>query len=273
MSSLHNSSSGHPPSPPSQHPPSRRSRTRRRRALAFAILPLLVAPTFAAAVAVPADVIPVADVIGSSADAVVDRVPASDVAAAVEPVVVAGAAAAAAAPASATKAKFEMAAKDVPFDGKDGRPHEGPFVEIDNSRKSDGEDPAQKTSIYIDGKKVPESNDGVMDDKNRVAPKHGTTGMTGGVSEKDKQRKAKEGQTGERVENTPETPKEVPALPHHEEEKILGQGISKDAKDEKAKEAAGSDVSKFGVSQKRKRAQGMILRICPVWEVLFKKYV
>ena len=146
------------------------------------------------------------------------------------------------APAPGAK-KFDAALKDVPFDGKDGRPHEGPFVEIENSRKSDSE----KTSVYIDGKKVPESNDGVMDDKNRVAPKHGTTGMTGGVSEKDKQRKAKEGQTGERVENTPETPKEVPALPHHEEEKILGQGITKETKDEKAKDAASNDVSGFGV--------------------------
>ncbi|CAK7215525.1 GCR1-dependent translation factor 1 [Sporothrix eucalyptigena] len=252
MSSLHNTSSGQRPSRASQRPSSLRFRTQRQRALALAILPLLVAPTFAAAVgaSVPADV-NTADVVGSAADAVaaadavVGNLAASGAAAVLEPAVTPGAAAAAGAaavaPGTGTK-KADPAVKEVPFDGKDGRPHEGPFVEIENSRKSDGE----KTSMYIDGKKVPESNDGVMDDKNRVAPKHGTTGMTGGVSEKDKQRKAKEGQTGERVENTPETPKEVPALPHHEEEKILGQGISKDAKDEKAKDAAGNDVSGFG---------------------------
>ena len=31
---------------------------------------------------------------------------------------------------------------------------------------------------------IPESNDGVMDDKNRVGPKQGTTGTEGGVSGK-----------------------------------------------------------------------------------------
>ncbi|KAL1896350.1 GCR1-dependent translation factor 1 [Sporothrix stenoceras] len=254
MSSLHNSSSAHPPSRTTQRC-SRLQSSRRRRALALAILPLLVAPSFAAAVgaadakaapaaaAVPA----AAEVAGTAADAVaaadavVGGLAASGAAAVLEAAVTPGAAAAAgaAAVAPATGAKKLDAAtalKEVPFDGKDGRPHEGPFVEIDNSRKSDSE----KTSVYIDGKKVPESNDGVMDDKNRVAPKHGTTGMTGGVSEKDKQRKAIEGQTGERVENTPETPKEVPALPHHEEEKIHGQGFSKDGK---VKDAAGNELS------------------------------
>ncbi|CAK7218807.1 GCR1-dependent translation factor 1 [Sporothrix bragantina] len=248
MSSVHNASSGQRPSGTSQRPTSQRCRSHRRRALALAIIPLLVTPVFAAAVgaAVPADVKPAADVVGSAADAVaaaeavVGGLAASAAAAVVDPAATPGAATAAALATGGKK--LDSAVKEVPFDGKDGRPHEGPFVEIENSRKADGE----KTSMYIDGKKVPESNDGVMDDKNRVAPKHGTTGMTGGVSEKDKARKAIEGQTGERVENTPETPKEVPALPHHEEEKILGQGISKETKDEKAKDAAGNDVSGFG---------------------------
>ncbi len=73
----------------------------------------------------------------------------------------------------------------------------------------------------IDGKKIPETNDGVMDDKNRPEPKQGTTGTSGGVSEKDKARKAKEGKTGKSVGNKPETPKEAPPLPHSEQEKIL----------------------------------------------------
>ncbi|ERS98255.1 hypothetical protein HMPREF1624_05038 [Sporothrix schenckii ATCC 58251] len=238
MSSLHNASSAHPPSRTSQHVSAHRvSSSRRRRALALAILPLLVAPSFAAAVGV-ADAKPVAavDPVGTAADAVaaadavVGSLSASGAAAVLEAAVSPGAAAAAgagvAAPAAgaagaaggAKKADAATAPKEVPFDGKDGRPHEGPFVEIDNTRKSDSE----KTSVYIDGKKVPESNDGVMDDKNRVAPKHGTTGMTGGVSEKDKQRKAKEGQTGERVENTPETPKEKPSdLPDKTHDKAI----------------------------------------------------
>lgn len=74
----------------------------------------------------------------------------------------------------------------------------------------------------FDGSKIPQTNDGVMDDKNRPEPKEGTTGTSGGVSEKDKARKAKEGATGEKAENKPETPKEAPPLPHSEQEKILG---------------------------------------------------
>lgn len=119
--------------------------------------------------------------------------------------------------------------KVKPVDGKDGRPHEGPFVDIDSSRKG-----AEQKSVYIDGKKVPESNDGVMDDKNRVAPKEGTTGTSGGVSEKDKQRKAQEGQTGERVEKTPDSPKEAPPMPHHEEKKMMG---GQEIKDDKSRDA------------------------------------
>ena len=65
----------------------------------------------------------------------------------------------------------------------------------------------------VDGKRIPESHDGVMDDKNRPGPKKGTTGTEGGVSEKDKDRKLREKQTGEKAENKPPTPKEAPPLP------------------------------------------------------------
>lgn len=126
--------------------------------------------------------------------------------------------------------KYDIGTKDAPVDGKDGRPHEGPFVEIENLRKQDGRSsddlpdlkdrPADPT--VVDGEKIPQTNDGIMFDKNRPEPKEGTTGTSGGVSEKDKARAAKEAQTGERVENRPETPKEAPPLPHSEQEKILG---------------------------------------------------
>ncbi|OAA53657.1 upf0016 domain protein [Niveomyces insectorum RCEF 264] len=262
-------SSGHLPSSPllsrTSCFPSRCSRSRRRRALALVVLPLLVLPTVVVAAAVgaaPADVAHVAgtnpaehvvvdsvDDAANTAKTAANAAVAAGVAAPADPAAT-PAAAAAAGSGSGTKVKYDAGTKQVPFDGKDGRPHEGPFVEIENSRKASnadtGDEPVQKTSVYIDGKKVPESNDGVMDDKNRVAPKQGTTGMSGGVSEKNKQRKAKEGQTGERVENMPETPKEVPALPHHEEEKIFGQDGGKDAKDDKAKDGASNDAAKFG---------------------------
>lgn len=116
--------------------------------------------------------------------------------------------------------------KDAPVDGKDGKPHAGPFVDYEpkapdpTTEFPDLKDRPQDPMI-IDGKKIPESNDGVMDDKNRPEPKQGTTGTGGGVSEKDKERKKMESQTGERVENKPKTPKEAPPLPHSDEEKIL----------------------------------------------------
>lgn len=140
--------------------------------------------------------------------------------------------------------KYEVGTKDAPVDGKDGMPHEGPFVTLDKGRKKTDtnevpesnplsttkEKPAEP--IVIDGKEIPESNDGVMDDPNRLPPKQGTTGTEGGVSQKDKAKKAKEGVTGEKVENIPETPKEKPPLPHSEQEKIT---VEKPNKKEKGK--------------------------------------
>lgn len=143
----------------------------------------------------------------------------------------------------ATVKKYDIGTKDAPVDGKDGRPHEGPFVEMENLRKNEESKhsnpplenrPSDPT--VVDGKKIPESNDGVMFDKNRPNPKEGTTGTSGGVSEKDKARKAKEGQTGEKAENRPDPPKEAPPLPHSEEDKIIGDKETKDkAKQQKGK--------------------------------------
>ncbi|KAK4200292.1 hypothetical protein QBC40DRAFT_306839 [Triangularia verruculosa] len=128
--------------------------------------------------------------------------------------------------------------KGAPIDGKDGRPHAGPFVELDSTSES-SELPVLKDRptdpTIMDGKRIPESNDGVMDDKNRSEPKKGTTGLEGGVSEKDKERKLRE-QTGERVENKPQAPKEAPPLPHADQEKIL-------AADAEGKDKTSDDVS------------------------------
>jgi hypothetical protein len=143
--------------------------------------------------------------------------------------------------------KYDVGTKDAPVDGKDGRPHEGPFVGIENLRKGETGDKKDHSPLkdrpsdptLVDGKKIPESNDGVMFDKDRPKPKEGTTGTTGGVSEKDKTRKAQEGKTGEKTENKPETPKEAPPLPHSEEDKIAGG--DKDAKQDKTKQKTKTD--------------------------------
>ncbi|KAI2634666.1 UPF0016-domain-containing protein [Hypomontagnella submonticulosa] len=143
---------------------------------------------------------------------------------------------------SSKTTKFEIGTKDAPVDGKDGMPHEGPFVTTDKGRKKgDANDVVETKPLaplkdrpvdptVIDGKKIPESNDGVMDDPHRLPPKQGTTGTEGGVSQKDKARKAKEGVTGEKVENVPETPKEKPPLPHSEQEKITTEKVNKKEK-------------------------------------------
>lgn len=118
---------------------------------------------------------------------------------------------------------------DPPIDGKDGKPHAGPFVETggDRDRKKEATQPdSEKSPTAKDpnsgstnreadakGNRIPETNDGVMSDKNRSGPKQGTTGTEGGVSEK-----SKEGSSGS--EKVPDSPKEAPPLPHSEQEKI-----------------------------------------------------
>jgi len=121
--------------------------------------------------------------------------------------------------------------KDAPVDGTDGKPHAGPFVELDKTAGSNKDLPALKDRpsdpLVVDGKRIPDSHDGVMDDKNRQGPKKGTTGTEGGVSEKDKDRKMREKQTGEKVENKPPTPKEKPPLPHSDQERIQADSEAK----------------------------------------------
>ncbi|CAN8100124.1 unnamed protein product [Discula destructiva] len=123
----------------------------------------------------------------------------------------------------------ERGTKDAPVDGIDGRPHEGPFVDADNLRSTSTSDVKKdlpplegrpKDPTVVDGVKIPETNDGVMNDPNRAEPKHGTTGTSGGVSEKDQARKAKEGVTGEKIENKPAAPKVAPPLSDSEQERI-----------------------------------------------------
>ncbi|KAF7543680.1 hypothetical protein G7Z17_g10548 [Cylindrodendrum hubeiense] len=118
--------------------------------------------------------------------------------------------------------------KDAPVDGKDGKPHLGPFVDTDGVKRTADTDektlpplqgrPADLT--VVDGKKIPETNDGVMFDKNRDHAQEGTTGLEGGVTEKAKAKKAEEVRTGEKAVAQPPPPKEAPTMPHTEEEKI-----------------------------------------------------
>ncbi|KAL4906825.1 hypothetical protein BDW74DRAFT_127792 [Aspergillus multicolor] len=118
--------------------------------------------------------------------------------------------------------------QDAPVDGRDGRPHAGPWVETtaERDRKRSGtvdEDiqPGTKSTEYLDsdGEPIPYSNDGVMDERNRAAPKEGTRGTEGGVSGKLKENIY----TGDK---SPDSPKEAPPLPHSEEQKLPTTGSS-----------------------------------------------
>lgn len=162
---------------------------------------------------------------------------------------------------SSSKPRVDVGSKIAPVDGKDGMPHEGPFVTLSDKGRKKGadtdadEDPASDSRdlptlrnrpvdpTIIDGKKIPESNDGVMDDPHRKPPRRGTTGTEGGVSEKDKARKAKEGKTGEKVEMVPETPKEKPPMPHSEQEKMLSDKEIKAEKDKTKSEKDTDDIA------------------------------
>jgi hypothetical protein len=151
-----------------------------------------------------------------------------------------------------TKSKYDIGTKDAPVDGKDGKPHAGPFVGSEKDPKKsktssdDGELVVGKeeyTDLKApDGGKIPPVNDGVMDDPNRELPKQGTTGTEGGVSEKDKARKAKEGQTGERLEKTPDSPKEAPPLPESEQAKLKSEKAKAKDSDDNDEDIGGLEV-------------------------------
>ena len=140
---------------------------------------------------------------------------------------------------NSNKAKADVGTKDAPVDGKDGKPHAGPFVGSEKDPKKSKSDTEDREAVLAkddtkykaaDGSPIPEVNDGVMNDPSRVLPKQGTTGTEGGVSEKDKARKAQEGQTGEKLEKKPDSPKEAPPLPHSEQVKLQKEKESKKAK-------------------------------------------
>lgn len=154
---------------------------------------------------------------------------------------------------------------DAPVDGKDGRPHAGPFVETNAERDrkkakeiGDGlaatskpavKDISSKSASYAEGRELPETNDGVMDDPNRTGPKEGTRGTEGGISEKNKGRVGQQGDSsGTKSEKIPDPPKEAPPLPHSEQKIVVQNDPEKKEeldsiiKEEKSKSLGGLEV-------------------------------
>lgn len=131
---------------------------------------------------------------------------------------------------SYSSSNFAKESLDIPVDGKDGRPHAGPWVETtadrdrkSTSRSSDDYEPVSAkygskipSAEHIstdDGEVIPHSNGGVMDDPLRTAPKQGTRGTEGGVSEKGKGNQLA-------AEKVPGGPREVPPMPNSEKQKF-----------------------------------------------------
>lgn len=150
---------------------------------------------------------------------------------------------------SLVKAKADAGSKIAPIDGKDGMPHNGPWVATTHSDESDDSSPdainPKGKPMTMNGIEIPQSNDGVMDDPLRQPPKKGTTGTEGGVSEKEKLRKAQEGKTGEKFENVPETPKEDPRITYTKDTTAGGDTVDSD--DFAGLEVRPSSISHRGV--------------------------
>lgn len=147
----------------------------------------------------------------------------------------------------------QLGTKDAPVDGKDGKPHLGPFVEPD--RPTSSKDKTEtlpplkgkpKDTSVLDGEKIPETNDNIMADKDRSKPDEGKTGTEGGVTEKDKARKEK-GQSGDMPVAKPASPKEKPPMPHSVEEKLEKTKPSSKT-DTKEKESSKSKTEKEDTS-------------------------
>lgn len=176
---------------------------------------------------------------------------------------------------SASAAKPNVGTKDAPVDGKDGKPHDGPFVD---TKAPEASGPKKELPILEDivpektiTKSTPKTSTkdkskdaitgddiSVMDDPHRQAPKEGTTGTEGGVTEKDKARKKQESKTGEKVEKVPETPKEAPPLPHSEVEKIISDKAEKAEKGDKDAPKSGTTKEKTQTSKGSKADDNQI---------------
>ncbi|KAF1920945.1 hypothetical protein BDU57DRAFT_30114 [Ampelomyces quisqualis] len=122
--------------------------------------------------------------------------------------------------------------KDAPFDGQDGMPHAGPYINDEPSptkkKPAIVEDLGPKKTI-VGPSKPPATDDTVLDgdksvmqDPNRKLAT-GNKGTEGGVSAKDKERLAHEDKTGEKLEKVPESPKEPPEHPHSDQQQLQGE--------------------------------------------------
>ncbi|EXJ64287.1 hypothetical protein A1O7_00623 [Cladophialophora yegresii CBS 114405] len=124
----------------------------------------------------------------------------------------------------------------APVDGKDGMPHDGPFVETgaERTRKKQGaeagDDEVVVKESYKDRGNLPQTNDAVMDDRVNSKPVEGTRGVEGGISEKSKE--------GKVTEKRPESPKDARPVPHSEARDPNGSAVPASTDEETKKTLA-----------------------------------
>lgn len=154
-----------------------------------------------------------------------------------------------------TSPKSDPGTADAPVDGLDGKPKLGPFVDGSSAGKKKpptvediGADTKQSTpskeseaALREAGasekdreqhRMLMEAQANIMDDPNRIAPKEGTTGTEGGISEKERLKKAQDAKSAKPELKTPETPKEAPPLPESDDEPRIGKDKAKKITDE-----------------------------------------
>jgi hypothetical protein len=168
--------------------------------------------------------------------------------------------------------KGPLGTEHAPVDGKDGMPHEGPWIETETDRKnqkSAGVD--EEEAVYTSDKtrpanEMPQSNDGVMDDPNRKAPDERNRGTDGGVSQRTKGGKAHG--------KEPEQPKEAPPLPHSEKERLaLASDDKDDSLDEtntETKKAQNFEVSASHGTNGSELKPFRLLQICQAGLTTFR---
>jgi len=131
-----------------------------------------------------------------------------------------------------TKAPAPIGTKDAPVDGLDGKPHAGPFVDSSSTSDKAPAVAAKDTTTTRPKPKKPDVENGVMNDENRQAPRRGTAGTEGGVSEKERLSEAGGAKR-------PEAPKEAPQLPAGDTAR-LGLKSTEDVKKMLVDDAAGA---------------------------------
>ena len=138
-------------------------------------------------------------------------------------------------------ARPDIGTKDAPVDGRDGKPHAGPFIDSTSTSSSTQEKKKTSSTDKDNAESSGLAEDGVMNDPNRVPAKDGTKGTEGGVSEKTRNKEAHETETGKKKAQTPSPPKDPEKVAHKEDEDKKTSSTSSSYEGDKRKDISKED--------------------------------